>query len=109
MASDKKSAGIGKGTPGPGRPKGTPNRATVEFRETIKALLEQNADNVSVWLEQVATGSHGKDPAPEKALDLLAKLAEFAAPKLSRSEVVGDANAPMAHRIEFAIVDNAKG
>jgi hypothetical protein len=48
-----------------------------------------------VWLEQVATGSHGKDPAPDKALDLLAKLAEFAAPKLSRAEIAGDQDAPI--------------
>lgn len=102
MASDKKSAGIGKGTPGPGRPKGTPNRATVEFRETIQALLDGNRDNVAVWLEQVATGSHGKDPAPEKALDLLAKLAEFAAPKLNRTEVVGDADKPLQTVIKWA-------
>lgn len=73
-----------------GRPKGVPNKATKAFRETVQALLEQNSENVAVWLEQVATGSHGKDPAPEKALDLLAKLAEFAAPKLNRTEVVGD-------------------
>ena len=83
------------GGPGPGRPKGMPNKATVEFRETVKALLEQNSENVHVWLEQVATGSHGKEPAPEKALDLLAKLAEFAAPKLARTEVVGADGGPV--------------
>lgn len=78
------------GGPGPGRPKGSPNKATRAFRETVQALLEDNAENVAIWLEQVATGSHGKEPAPEKALDLLAKLAEFAAPKLSRAEVSAD-------------------
>ncbi|MBT9158926.1 MAG: hypothetical protein DDT26_00175 [Dehalococcoidia bacterium] len=79
-----------------------PNRATVEFRETVKALLEQNSENVHVWLEQVATGSHGKEPAPEKALDLLAKLAEFAAPKLARTEVVGDAEKPLTTVIKWS-------
>lgn len=103
----RKPTGAAALGPGPGRPKGVPNKATTEFRQTIQALLDRNTENVAVWLEQVATGSHGKDPAPEKALDLLAKLAEFAAPKLSRSEVVGDANAPMAHRVEFAIIDKA--
>lgn len=74
---------------GPGRPKGVPNKATTAFRETVQQLLDRNSENVALWLDQVATGSHGKEPAPEKALDLLAKLAEYAAPKLSRTEVTG--------------------
>lgn len=93
---------------GPGRPKGIPNKATTSFRETVTALLEGNSENVAVWLEQVATGSHGKDPAPDKALDLLAKLAEFAAPKLSRAEIAGDANNPLLiGTIRRVIVDPA--
>lgn len=94
--------------PGPGRPKGMPNKATTAFRETIQSLLDDNRENVALWLEQVATGSHGKEPAPEKALDLLAKLAEYAAPKLSRTEVVGDNDSPLAHRVEIAIIDAPK-
>ena len=86
---------------GPGRPKGIPNKATTTFRQTVTALLEGNSENVAVWLEQVATGSHGKDPAPDKALDLLAKLAEFAAPKLSRAEIVGDEEKPLQTVIKW--------
>lgn len=72
----------GKGQPKTGgRKKGATNRVTREFRETVRQLLEDNADNVAVWLRQVAE----KDP--DKALDKLVRLAEFAAPKLSRSEV----------------------
>lgn len=85
----------GVGNRGMGRPKGTPNKATREFRETVTKLLEENSDNVGLWLHQVATGAHGKDPAPDKALDLLAKLAEFAAPKLSRQEVTGANGGPV--------------
>lgn len=73
----------GDGTPGPGRKKGVPNKVTQEFRETIQKLLDDNRENVALWLAQVATDD------PGKALDLVAKLAEFAAPKLSRSEVTG--------------------
>lgn len=87
---------------GMGRRKGVPNKATKAFRETVNTLLEQNNENVAVWLEQVATGSHGKEPAPEKALDLLAKLAEFAAPKLARTEVVGDAEKPLTTVIKWS-------
>ena len=53
----------------------------------MRLLLEQNSENVGRWLTLVAEGdgTDGK-PDPAKALDLLSKLAEFAAPKLSRSE-----------------------
>lgn len=90
---------------GPGRPKGVPNKATTEFRETVTALLQNNAHKVQIWLDQVADG-HGKiEPAPEKALDLMAKLAEYAAPKLARTEVSGPGGKPIEQRIEMVIVD----
>lgn len=82
-----------------GRPKGAPNKVTVEFRETVRALLEDNAENVSRWLNLVAEGDGTEDgnPDPGKALDLLAKLAEYAAPKLARTEHVGDQKNPVRH------------
>lgn len=64
-----------------GRQPGTPNKVTREFRETVARLLEDNAENVAQWLEKVAEND------PDKALQRLAQLAEYAAPKLSRSEV----------------------
>jgi hypothetical protein len=82
---------------GMGRPKGAINKVTREFRETVRQLLENNSENVGRWLLLVADGDgtdHGK-PDPGKALDLLAKLAEFAAPKLGRVEHVGDGGGPV--------------
>jgi len=81
-----------------GRAKGTPNKATIAFKETVTQLLERNSTNVELWLSQVANGQleHGIKPAPEKALDLLAKLAEYAAPKLNRTEHVGEGGGPVA-------------
>jgi len=85
-----------------GSRKGKPNKATVEFRTTITKLLEDNSENIAKWVGQVANGvpavldAEGKviHPArpgdPAMALGKLAHLAEFAAPKLSRAEVVGD-------------------
>ena len=67
-----------------GRKKGVPNRTTQTFRETIINLLEDNSKNVGVWLGRVAEND------PGKALDLMAKLAEYAAPKLSKVEVSAD-------------------
>lgn len=77
-----------------GRKQGTPNKVTHEFRETVRLLLEENSGNMSRWLRLVAAGDAKKkvkaDPA--RALDLLAKLAEYASPKMSRTELVGNLN-----------------
>ncbi len=86
----------------PGRPKGTPNKVNQEFRETVRMLLETNAQNVGRWLALVAEGDgseHGK-PDPAKALDLLSKLAEFAAPKLGRVEHVGEGGGPVRFTLD---------
>jgi hypothetical protein len=88
-----------KGQKKPNQGKRGPNKVTVEFRETVRLVLESNADNVGRWLTTVAEGDGDVKPDPGKALDLLAKLAEFAAPKLARTEHVGDAKQPV--RIEF--------
>lgn len=98
----KPKVGVNTGNAGKGRPKGSPNKATTEFRETVRKLLEDNRDNVGRWLTLVAEGdgSENGKPAPDKALDLLAKLAEFAAPKLARTEMVGDPDAPQ--RVQFS-------
>jgi hypothetical protein len=104
--SEKQSTGIGKGTPGPGRKPGVPTKATTEFRETVRRLLEDNSENFGRWLTQVAEGDgtdNGK-PDPAKALDLIAKLAEFAAPKLGRVEHVGDDQQPMRQITRIEIV-----
>ena len=88
----------GKGRPKTGgRKKGTPNKVTADFRETVQKLLTDNAENVGRWLTLVAEGdgSEGGKPDPAKALDLLAKLAEYAAPKLGRTEHVGDGGGPV--------------
>lgn len=103
-ADTKQRGGPRKGS---GRPPGTPNKATTEFRDTVTALLAKNASKVEIWLAEVAVGTpdvtdeagkvlkRGRDPDPYKALDLLAKLAEFAAPKLARTELVGDKGGPI--------------
>lgn len=82
---------------GRGRPKGAVNRVTNEFRETVKCLLEDNSQNVSKWLELVAEGDPERDirPDPYKALDMISKLAEYATPKLARTEMTGVNGGPV--------------
>lgn len=73
-----------------GRKKGTPNKVTREFKETVRLLLENNAGNVERWLAMVAEGDGDTvKPDPGKALDLMAKLAEYTTPKLGRTEHTG--------------------
>lgn len=81
---------MAKGFKTGGRVPGVPNKVTQEFRATITTLLEKNASNIDLWLLQVALGNGDAKPDPAKALDLLAKLAEFAAPKLGRIEHTGE-------------------
>lgn len=78
-----------KGFKAGGRTVGTPNKATKEFRETVTKVLQENAENVGIWLSRVADGYGDKEGDPAKALDLLAKLAEYGAPKLARTELTG--------------------
>lgn len=76
---------------GLGRPKGTPNKSTGIVREAIATLLERNAEKMDTWLQMVAYGdeSLGLKPAPDKALDIMQKMAEYHIPKLARTEVTG--------------------
>lgn len=92
-----------------GRVAGTPNKATREFRETVAKVLESNAENVGLWIQQVADGVGDAKPDPGKALDLLAKLAEFAAPKLARTEHTGADGGPMLFtKVQRTVVDPTK-
>lgn len=69
--------------PGPGRPKGTVNKATQNAREAIARFVDNNAGRLEGWLDQIAE----KDP--EAAFDAVMKVAEYHIPKLQRSEITG--------------------
>jgi hypothetical protein len=92
---------------GRGRPPGSVNKATKTFRETVSAMLEGNAENVQKWLETVAYGDGDQvKPDPKGALTLMAQLAEYATPKLARTEMVGDPDNPMqtVNKVVFEVV-----
>lgn len=72
------------------RPKGSKNKATLDFKEAVTRLLKrQKLDDL---LAQVQ---------PERQLEIIAKLAEFAFPKLGRTEVTGKDGEPL--RVSIAI------
>lgn len=91
---------MAKGVKTGGRTPGTPNKATKEFRDTVTKVLQDNTENVGLWLSRVADGYGDKEGDPAKALDLLAKLAEYGAPKLARTEHSGDKENPV--RLQFS-------
>ncbi len=79
-----------------GRPKGKPNKTTVEIREAYQRLVEDNLTNMSLWLADVAADN------PEKAMDLMLKLSEYMIPKLARQEVTGaDGKTVQEYYLEF--------
>lgn len=80
------------GTPGPGRPKGSQNKATAAARESFAALVEANLPKLQEALDAV----YEKDKA--KFVDLFLGLAEYVLPKLARTETTlsGDGERPPA-------------
>lgn len=92
---DKKTLRIGEGAPGPGRPKGMPNKSTSMVREAIANLLERNAPQMDKWLNEVAAED------PYKALDLMNKLSEYHIPKLARTEHTGADGGPQEHVVTW--------
>ena len=90
-AKERQIANLRKGG---GRPRGVPNKVTQEFRQTIQMLLDENRENVSKWIAEIAL--EDKD----KALRHITNLAEFAAPKLNRTELTGDGGGPVQVTIQ---------
>lgn len=74
----------------------------------VNELLAANEANFAKWVQQVADGvppvvngegkviQPGRPANPGEAARLIAMFAEYAAPKLSRSEVTGDAGGPLS-------------
>ena len=88
---------------GPGRPAGSPNKATVDARKAIAQFVDGNAHRLTEWLEQVAAGvkvieqdaegntieKYVVPPNPAKAFDMFQSVVEYHIPKLARTEVSG--------------------
>lgn len=75
------------GEPGPGRPKGIPNKSTMLAREAIAQLVDGNASRLQAWLDAIANDEkHG----PAVAFKLLMDVMEYHIPKLARTEHTGD-------------------
>lgn len=81
---------------GMGRPKGIPNKATRDVKEAIARFAEGNVHKLEEWLETIAYGDGDQvKPDPAKAADLYMKVIEYHIPKLARTELAGDKDAPI--------------
>lgn len=76
-----------------GKPKGTPSKQTSRFKEALNNLLEQSADSMIAWLEEIDT--------PQARFAVLKDFAEYIHPKLARQELVGDKDAPLTVTINY--------
>lgn len=72
------------------RPKGSPNKATVNAREAIAAFVDKNAPR----LDSLLTAIEEKD-GPAAAYRCIMDLLEYHVPKLARTEVTGKDGGPV--------------
>lgn len=91
----KRQGYFGGGRPGPGRPKGSKNRSTIEIRNAYHDLVEGNLDNLAQWLNTIAQDD------PYRATDILLKLSEYIMPKMSRQEITGEDGKDILTNIQF--------
>lgn len=78
-----------------GRKPGSSNRNSVAIKEAYQNLLENNLDNMNLWLAKIAE----KDP--KGAAELMLKLSEYILPKLARTEVTGNDGEDLFKNITF--------
>lgn len=78
-----------------GRPKGAKNIKTEAIREAYQKLTEDNLENMSLWLADIAADN------PEKAMQLMINLSEFIIPKLARTELTGNDGEDLFKDVKF--------
>jgi hypothetical protein len=83
---DKETEKIGEGKPGPGRPKGLPNKATQNARDAIARLVDGNAHRLEGWLDEIAAD---EKQGPIAAWRCMMDVIEYHIPKLARTEING--------------------
>lgn len=79
------------------------------FRTAVDKLVRETSQSLARWLEVVANGDkeQGVRADPARALEIVAKLAEYVAPKLSRVEMTGKDDGPINHIVRLSKADFA--
>jgi len=123
--------GFQKGNKLSGSRKGSPNKSTKTLKEAIAYVLDHSQDQCLDWLQSVAEGEKEfeaeldddgnpvldaegnpkgtwewlRRPEPAAAFKLWQDLAEFAAPKLARTELTGEGGGAVKveGKVEFVV------
>lgn len=72
-----------------------PNHATKQIKEAFAKLLEDNLDEMSVWLGEVAQND------PKSALDLMLKMSERFVPKLAQTQLTDGEGGDLFKSVSF--------
>jgi hypothetical protein len=83
-----------------GKKKGTENKTTSAIKEAYQKLIENNLDNLTDWLKQIAASN------PEKAIYILSDLSEYVIPKLARTDITSG-DEPIKQDLTI-LVDNSE-
>lgn len=78
-----------------GRKKGSQNKYTKQVKEAFGMLLENNLDNLSMWLADVAADD------PKAALDIMMRMSERFVPKLRSTEITGADGEDLFAKVKF--------
>ncbi len=78
-----------------GRPKGAKNKTTENIRKAYQQLTEDNLENMTIWLSQIAAED------PKQAMEMMIKLSEYVIPKLARQEITGNDGADLFSNVKF--------
>ena len=72
-----------------GNPGGKPDRRKTKAQIAITHFVNDNAEKLQTWLDKIA------ETEPKEAFKAFTSVVEFALPKLARTELTGDEEAPL--------------
>lgn len=87
-----------------GRPKGSENKVVTQARAAIALFVDSNAHRLQEWLDMIAHGYKVTDekgnekliaPNPQRAFELFQAVIEYHVPKLQRTEISSEIEAPL--------------
>jgi len=78
-----------------GRKKGSMNKYNKQIKEAFGMLLEDNLDNLSLWLADIAADD------PKAALDIMMRMSERFVPKLRSTEITGADGEDLFAKVKF--------